>query len=271
MRPPGAERSVYDLLLGARRAVLGNPAAAGGLHDLLVAEGRRYADTPAGAQLRDALITSEAVENLRRVWETVSLNVLDGPAPQNCGPDRVGRAAGRRGHRARPRRFHPGPPPARGLRMTLTDPREALAEQSNFIGYLMGLASSAKWCMRLARRRPPSRHVPRCRRLRPRAARRRAPRRGRRATRRIRTGSTHWDGSPRASDSTNVQVAAMTAALAGSDFLRAPVLATAHADGIQGVAPLRGARRGSPALDQLQPHQRDRLAPVDTGWRRASS
>ena len=27
--------------------------------------------------------------------------------------------------------------------MTLTDPREALAEQSNFIGYLMGLASLA--------------------------------------------------------------------------------------------------------------------------------
>ncbi len=39
----GAERTAFDLLLGARRAVLGNPAAARGLHDLLVAEGRRYA------------------------------------------------------------------------------------------------------------------------------------------------------------------------------------------------------------------------------------
>jgi hypothetical protein len=28
--------------------------------------------------------------------------------------------------------------------MTLTDPRDALAEQSNFIGYLMGLASFAR-------------------------------------------------------------------------------------------------------------------------------
>jgi hypothetical protein len=28
--------------------------------------------------------------------------------------------------------------------MTLTDPRDALAEQSNFIGYLMGLASLAR-------------------------------------------------------------------------------------------------------------------------------
>ena len=36
----GAERTVFELLLGARRAVLGNPAAARGLHDLLVAEGQ---------------------------------------------------------------------------------------------------------------------------------------------------------------------------------------------------------------------------------------
>jgi hypothetical protein len=82
----GSERSVYDILIGARRAVLGNPGAARGLHDLLVTEGRRYAATPAGAQLRDALITSEAVENLRRIWETVSLNVLDGPAPKTAAP-----------------------------------------------------------------------------------------------------------------------------------------------------------------------------------------
>lgn len=83
----GAERSVFEMLVGARRAVFGNPAAARGLHDLLVAEGRRYADTPAGAQLCDGLVASEAVENLRRVWETVSLNVLDGPASPNAAPD----------------------------------------------------------------------------------------------------------------------------------------------------------------------------------------
>jgi hypothetical protein len=81
-----AERTAFDLLLGFRRGVLGNPAAARGVHDLLVAEGRRYAATPAGAQLRDALIGSEAVENLRRVWETVSLNVLDGPSSPTSAP-----------------------------------------------------------------------------------------------------------------------------------------------------------------------------------------
>lgn len=89
--PPGAtdgpERTAFDLLLGARRAVLGNPAAARRLHDLLVAEGRRYAHTPRGARLRDGLVASEAVENLRRVWEMLSLNVLDGPAAPNTAPD----------------------------------------------------------------------------------------------------------------------------------------------------------------------------------------
>jgi hypothetical protein len=83
----GKERTVFDLLLGVRRAVLGNPAAARSVHDILVAEGRRYANTPRGARLRDALAASEAVENLRRVWEMVSLNVLDGPAAPNSAPD----------------------------------------------------------------------------------------------------------------------------------------------------------------------------------------
>jgi hypothetical protein len=83
----GPERTAFDVLLGVRRAVLGNPAAARRVHDILVAEGRRYANTPRGARLRDGLVASEAVENLRRVWEMLSLNVLDGPAPPNGAPD----------------------------------------------------------------------------------------------------------------------------------------------------------------------------------------
>lgn len=83
----GADRTSYELLLGLRRAVLGSPAAARHVHDILVAQGHRYAETPEGAQLRDALASSEAVENLRVVWETVSLNVLDGPARPGCPPD----------------------------------------------------------------------------------------------------------------------------------------------------------------------------------------
>jgi|GEM_PF-2309550 hypothetical protein len=83
----GTERTVFELLLGARRAVLGNPAAARRVHDVLVAEGRRFATTPDGAQLRDALMASEAVDNLRRVWEALSLSVLDGPAAPNAAPN----------------------------------------------------------------------------------------------------------------------------------------------------------------------------------------
>lgn len=83
----GSERAVFGLLLGVRRAVLGNPAAARALHDLLVSEGRRYAATPRGSKLRDGLVASESVENLRRIWESVSLNVLDGPAKPKSAPD----------------------------------------------------------------------------------------------------------------------------------------------------------------------------------------
>ncbi len=82
----GPERAAFDLLMGARRAVLGNPAAARSVHDLLIAEGARYAQTPEGAQLRDRLAASEAVENLRRIWETLSLNVLDGPCQPKATP-----------------------------------------------------------------------------------------------------------------------------------------------------------------------------------------
>jgi hypothetical protein len=57
------------------------------VHDVLVAEGRRFATTPDGAQLRDALMASEAVDNLRRVWEALSLSVLDGPAAPNAAPN----------------------------------------------------------------------------------------------------------------------------------------------------------------------------------------
>lgn len=83
----GAELALHDLLVDAQRAVLGNPVAARGVWDLLVAQGRRYAQTPEGARLRDALVASDAVDQLRRVWEAVSLNAIDGPAGPSGVPD----------------------------------------------------------------------------------------------------------------------------------------------------------------------------------------
>lgn len=82
----GAE-ALHELLTGARRAVLGNPSAARALYRLLAEHGRRYADTPAGAELRDRLAGAPAVDHLRRIWELVTLNVLDGPAPASGLPD----------------------------------------------------------------------------------------------------------------------------------------------------------------------------------------
>lgn len=81
----GPAATLHHLLTAARRAVLERPAGAKRLYDVLVAEGRRHGGTPAGAELRDALVTSTAVARLREVWELVSLGVLDGPA----GPDGV--------------------------------------------------------------------------------------------------------------------------------------------------------------------------------------
>ena len=80
-------QELHELLVRVRRAVLGHPAAAKMVHDLLVAQGLRYAETSEGAQLREALVGSEAVAHLRRIWETVSLNVLDGPASPSGVPD----------------------------------------------------------------------------------------------------------------------------------------------------------------------------------------
>ena len=112
--------------------------------------------------------------------------------------------------------------------MTLTDPREALADQSNFIGYLMGLASLGHVVHALAdgdRPSGPVRPMPTTSSTSSSASRASA-----RAVERLaepapsRTVRAH-----RCRPATERQVAAMTATLASSDFLRAPVLATAHA------------------------------------------
>lgn len=84
---PAGARSMYELLLAARRAVLANPGAARACQDLLVRQGQRYAATAPGAALCDRLVGSEAVDHLRRIWETVSFNALDGPVAASGVPD----------------------------------------------------------------------------------------------------------------------------------------------------------------------------------------
>jgi len=40
-----------------------------------------------GRRCANRLVASEAVDHLRRIWETLSLNVLDGPAAASGVPD----------------------------------------------------------------------------------------------------------------------------------------------------------------------------------------
>ena len=141
--------------------------------------------------------------------------------------------------------------------MTLTDPREALADQSTFIRYLMGLASLGQRGACAGPRRtvePTLRPMPTTSStccsaslsLGEAVERLAEPARPTRKCGRRRRRPSH-----------ERQVAAMTAALASSDFLRAPLLAAAQPDGFKEWHHfvIHGAR--SPTPDQLQPHQRD--------------
>lgn len=68
-------------MVGARRAVPDNPAAARGVYRPLVTEGERNAGTERGTAPRARLAGSERLAQLHRTWETLTLNALDGPAP----------------------------------------------------------------------------------------------------------------------------------------------------------------------------------------------
>ena len=71
------ERQLIEVLQGARRAVIEQPALAHAITSFLVGEGRRYAETAEGRRWLDALRDAPEVERLRRIWEATTLNVLD--------------------------------------------------------------------------------------------------------------------------------------------------------------------------------------------------
>ena len=80
-------QQLYGVLTVLRQAVFGHPAGARSMLALLAAEGRRYATTAEGKALRDELIASPAVGQLRRIWETMTFNVLAGPVGPSGVPD----------------------------------------------------------------------------------------------------------------------------------------------------------------------------------------
>ena len=173
----GAERTVFDLLLGARRAVLGNPAAARGLHDLLVAEGRALCgDTRGRAAARRADRLRSGRESPPRLGDGEpqrprrprAAQLRPRPRGPNCWPTRSSGTASTTPSwpASGPRASHDAHRSARGTRR---------AEQLHRLSDGAGRPGPGGACAG-RRRRPPSRAAPRCRRLRPRAAGHREPR-----------------------------------------------------------------------------------------------
>lgn len=76
-----ADDALREPLRRAQRLLLEHPAAAQRIFSALVAEGRRYAETPEGAALADRLAGSELIRRGRVVWEVTTLNLLEESPP----------------------------------------------------------------------------------------------------------------------------------------------------------------------------------------------
>lgn len=72
-----AEQTMLQHLAGLQELLVRHPAAVQALFAALVAEGRQWAQTPAGQQQWAALAQSERVQRARVVWETTTLNTLE--------------------------------------------------------------------------------------------------------------------------------------------------------------------------------------------------
>jgi len=71
------EDELFDMLTRLQLWVLQNPMAAQAVFASLVAEGRRFAGTNAGARWARALAESDLVRKGRLVWEATTLNLLE--------------------------------------------------------------------------------------------------------------------------------------------------------------------------------------------------
>jgi hypothetical protein len=76
-KPDPREAAVVEMLRRAQILLLRYPIAAQAAFAALVAEGRRFAETPEGAAWRDALASSDLLRSGRRVWDAVSFNMLE--------------------------------------------------------------------------------------------------------------------------------------------------------------------------------------------------
>ncbi|MGF1468137.1 MAG: hypothetical protein ACFCGT_18615 [Sandaracinaceae bacterium] len=75
--PPAPEAAVEQL----QRLMAHHPFAAQALFSALVAEGRRFAQTPEGARLRARLASSPTIQRARIAWSASTLGMLvDAPS-----------------------------------------------------------------------------------------------------------------------------------------------------------------------------------------------
>lgn len=81
-----ASDPVVALLQAAQAALLRHPTAAAFVFRALASEGRSYAETERGQERAAALAADPQLDNLRRLWEATSLNVL-GSDLDNAGTD----------------------------------------------------------------------------------------------------------------------------------------------------------------------------------------
>ncbi len=70
---PAGDAAVEETLRAVQRALFRHPVAAQSAFRALVAEGRRYAGTPEGAELLERLRRSAAVARARLLWEVLSV------------------------------------------------------------------------------------------------------------------------------------------------------------------------------------------------------
>jgi len=76
--PDGAdEEELVELLSAVQRAVWRHPIAVQAAFAALVREGKRFAETPEGAELLAALSRSPTLARARNVWEVVTLSAFE--------------------------------------------------------------------------------------------------------------------------------------------------------------------------------------------------
>jgi hypothetical protein len=81
------EQRVVALLGRLRELVLSQPAVGHAITNFLVAEGRSFAATEAGARWHARLHDAPEVERLRQIWEATTLNVFDDEHDSGGVPD----------------------------------------------------------------------------------------------------------------------------------------------------------------------------------------